>query len=225
MRRIRPRVWIAIVLLVIVIIGLFKAYFAITSATEKTAATTTSIATEETAATTTSIATEATTAKTNTVTDTTVEAEDENKMAKEKAETVEESSEAEEITQFTVDDPEATELIAYLGERPVNMQELPTFDSYVKSQEKAWMIDYKGVKNNTSNNDPRRLYFKVPIEEVKMEYESDGVTKYKDLEIEEVDSGLYRVTPPYSTRKHIYMTFKIVSDGKSYYMTWVPPIE
>lgn len=218
-RRIKKRVYVAIAILIIVIVILCRACSAITkdhtNETNETRTTPTTSVTTSTA--------EAEEVKQ-------VETADESKMeaaAKDEAETVEveESSEAEKIMQFTVDDPDATELRAYLGERPANMQEIPTYHNYVTSQEKAWQIDFIGTKN-ASRNDPRRLYFKVPIEAVTMEYESNGVTKTKELEVEELDSELYRVTPPYSTQEHIYMTFEIVSDGETYYMTWVaPPIE
>lgn len=220
-RRIKKRVYVAIAILIIVIVILCRACSAITKDhTNETRTTTTTSVTTSTA--------EAEEVKQE-------EAEDERKIettAKE-AENVEVeetgSSEAEveteKVIQFTVDDPEATDVIAYLGERPVNMQELPTFDSYVKSQEKAFIIEYKGT-NHWENNDARRLYFKVPIEEIVEEYEDDGQIMEKTVKIEEIEPGLIRATPIHGTEGRSYVTFKINSDGKTYYMTWVaPPIE
>ena len=220
-RRIKKRVYVAIAILIIVIVILCRACSAITKDhTNETRTTTTTSVTTSTA--------EAEEVKQE-------EAEDKRKIETtvKEAENVEVeetvSSEAEveteEVRQFTVDDPEATDVIAYLGERPVNMQELPTFDSYVKSQEKAFIIEYKGT-NHWENNDARRLYFKVPIEEIVEEYEDDGQIMEKTVKIEEIEPGLIRATPIHGTEGRSYVTFKINSDGKTYYMTWVaPPIE
>lgn len=119
-RRIKKRVYVAIAILILTIVILCRACSAITkdhtNETNETRTTTTTSVTTSTA--------EAEEVKQ-------VETADESKMeaaAKDEAETVEveESSEAEKIMQFTVDDPDATELRAYLGERPANMQEIPT---------------------------------------------------------------------------------------------------
>lgn len=221
-RRIKKRVYVAIAILIIVIVILCRACSAITKDhTNETNETRTTITTSVTTST-----AEAEEVKQE-------EAEDERKIettAKEAEnveveETVSSEVETEEVIQFTVDDPEATDVIAYLGERPVNMQELPTFDSYVKSQEKAFIIEYKGT-NHWENNDARRLYFKVPIEEIVEEYEDDGQIMEKTVKIEEIEPGLIRATPIHGTEGRSYVTFKINSDGKTYYMTWVaPPIE
>lgn len=202
--------WVVIAIMIIGIILLCRACFASfkkadSAKTEEVTTTTTTIATAETEVKQEEDIEE--TAKEEAVEETATTAEDNNeKTVEEEQVTVEEkkveedtSAEAESVKQYGIDDPDATALVAYLGERPVNMQEIPTFGSYVTSQEKAWMIDFKGT-SGTSNNDPRRLYFKVPIEAVTMEYESNGVTKTKELKVEELDSQLYRVTPPYSTR-------------------------
>ena len=70
-------------------------------------------------------------------------------------------------------------------------------------------------------------YRKPTTEEIEEVKDSFITAVYEHLLINNKKySELYRVTPPYSTQEHIYMTFEIVSDGKTYYMTWVaPPIE
>lgn len=134
---------------------------------------------------------------------------------------------------YTMDDPDASELIAYFGVRAQHeLEEIPTFAEYLLSQEKCHISDFAGT-NHIGGNDSRRLFFKTEIEEIVLEYESGGEICEMNLEIEEVEPGLYRVDP----YRRIYLfsggeewaysdyeTFKIKSGGKMYYMTWIPPV-
>ena len=134
---------------------------------------------------------------------------------------------------YTMDDPNASELVAYFGVHAQNeLEEIPTFEQYLLSQEKCHISDFTGT-DHMGGNDARRLFFKTEIEEIVLEYESGGRIYETNLEIEEIEPGLYRVDPyrriylfslgdEYSYGE--YETFKIKSGGKMYYMTWIPPV-
>lgn len=146
--------------------------------------------------------------------------------------TDDEEKEKEEIVQqYTVEDPEASDLGVYLGLGPANWEEIPTWDSWAKSQEKSWYSDYMGTEHGW-NNDARRIFLKAEVASITAEYEADGKIKEKKISFEEIDEGLWRVDPYFRLSnvdgkwEHKYVTYKFTTvDEKEYFMTWVPLME
>lgn len=146
-----------------------------------------------------------------------------------------ETEEVESANAMRPGETEVADLIAYFGERPLEeYEEIPTYSKYLMSQERPHVSDFSGI-NHMGGNDSRRLFFKTKIEEVVAEYEENGEIKDMILEVEEIESDLYRVNPYlriYLSKEecviedtpHNYVTFRIkTTEGKNYYMTWVPP--
>ena len=135
-----------------------------------------------------------------------------------------ETNDSESTEQQNSDESEVPTLMAYFGERIVNVEDIPTYSTYLESQENAYASDF-------GKNDPRRLFFKTEITQVVAEYEDNGKYYENDIDIFKLDEGLYRINPTYemydgTEGKRTYVTFKITdSEERTYFMTWIPPIE
>ena len=57
------------------------------------------------------------------------------------------------VQQYTIEDPDATDLVAYFGVRAEEeLEEIPTFDNFLLSQEKSHISDFTGT-NYSGGND------------------------------------------------------------------------
>ena len=139
-------------------------------------------------------------------------------------------AETETETETTkVEKTEKEDLKIYFGTMISQVEEIPTYESYTESQENAYASDFTGAEYE-SKKDSRRFFFKTDIEEVMAEYEENGDIITKNLSLEKLDDGLYRVNPTFrmcfeGTAKREYVTFKITTaEGEVHYMTWIPSV-
>lgn len=135
----------------------------------------------------------------------------------------------------SVSNSQATGFVAYFGLRTEGeLEEIPTYGTFLESQENAYVSDFSGT-THFGYKDPRRIFLKEEVS-ILVEYEDDGRIRRQNLEIEEVEPGLYRVDPGFTmylklSDTHIlkpykYLTFQITTENDdTYYMTWVPPVE